>query len=275
MIWYPVLAVWACLTVLYLLVQLFTQRDNSWIDAFWSLAFCIPNAIILSMRGEDNITPRMWLISIPVFIWGVRLSLYIGIRHEGEDYRYKIIRGRWNEPAIKYYIMAYLMVYMLQGVLSFTVNASVLYVNWYSSKLSKSLNILDFIGLSIAVFGLLVEILADSQLSNYLKNPEKPHGKFCKDGLWRYSRHPNYFGELVIWWGLWLIACSEEGGWKTIYAPLVITLLLKYVSGVPFPEKKYKDHPEFKIYKQETNCLALWPYNKNVPKDDFVKIELK
>lgn len=247
---YPIYAVWAAMTVLYLLVQIFTKRDNSWIDVMWSQGFCIPNAIILALRGGDNITPRMWLITIPVFVWGVRLSLYIAIRHQGEDYRYKIIRSRWGEDsAVRYYISAYLYIYIMQGVLAFVVNSSVLYVNLYSSAQSPALNWLDYVGLGIAVGGLLLEIVADRQLANYLADPAKPTGKFCKRGLWRYSRHPNYFGELVIWWGLWVVSLSEASGWKTVYAPIFITLLLRYVSGVPFPERKYKDHPEFQVYQ--------------------------
>lgn len=109
-------------------------------------------------------------------------------------------------------------------------------------------------------------MFADRQLSEHLKNPKPGAGKFCKEGLWRYSRHPNYFGEVVMWWGLWIVALAEPWGWVTVYAPLFITLLIRFVSGVPFPEKKYANNPEFIHYCKETNCFALWPYKK-IPED--------
>jgi steroid 5-alpha reductase family enzyme len=83
-------------------------------------------------------------------------------------------------------------------------------------------------------------------------------GKLMTSGLWRYSRHPNYFGEAVIWWGIFLIACSIERGWITFYSALVVTLLLRFVSGVPILEKKYESREDFKAYKQQTNCFVPW-----------------
>jgi len=95
------------------------------------------------------------------------------------------------------------------------------------------------------------------QLSYHIKNPEN-RGKIIKTGLWRYSRHPNYFGEVVVWWGVYLIACSIKWGWVTFYSALGITLLIRFVSGVPFLEKKYADRPDFIEYKKETNCFVPW-----------------
>jgi len=92
------------------------------------------------------------------------------------------------------------------------------------------------------------------------RTPGKP--KFIAWGLWRYTRHPNYFGEAVLWWGIWLIACAVEWGWATVYAPLFITLLIRFVSGVPLLENKYKDNPEFQEYCEETNVFVPWFVNK-------------
>ena len=104
------------------------------------------------------------------------------------------------------------------------------------------------------------------QLKDFIADPNPTKGKFCKKGFWRYSRHPNYFGEAVLWFGLYIIGCSEEGGWKNFYSPLLIFLLVRYVSGVPILEKKQRNHPEFARYAHETNIFMPW----FVCKDDFI-----
>jgi len=103
----------------------------------------------------------------------------------------------------------------------------------------------DIVGTLVWIAGFLIELNADSQLKNHLAFPQPGTGKFIKSGLWRYSRHPNYFGEAVLWWGIFIIACGMKDGWCTIYSPIAITFFLRFVSGVPFPEKKYKENPEW------------------------------
>jgi steroid 5-alpha reductase family enzyme len=99
--------------------------------------------------------------------------------------------------------------------------------------------------------------VADLQLKFFKKNPENK-GKFMTCGLWRFSRHPNYFGEAVFWWGIFIVACSCEKGWITFYSPLIITLLLRYVSGVPLLEAEFKKRPGFEEYAKEVNCFIPW-----------------
>lgn len=98
------------------------------------------------------------------------------------------------------------------------------------------------------ITGFLIEVMSDRQLANHLANPKPGTSKFIRSGLWRYSRHPNYFGEAVMWWGIFIISCSLKNGWHTFYSALFITLMLRFVSGVPFPEKKYAENPEWKVY---------------------------
>jgi len=107
-------------------------------------------------------------------------------------------------------------------------------------------------------------------LANHLKNPKPGSGKFIKTGLWRYSRHPNYFGESLMWWGIWIISCSIEYGYVTIFSCLAITLLIRFLSGVPFPEEKYKDNIEWQQYCKETNVFFPWFVKKSVD-DQFEK----
>jgi len=151
-------------------------------------------------------------------------------------------------------------------------NASILYVNLWSvhtefdTKTLKfsgpPLKFLDILGVIIWALGFLIEVISDRQLANHLANPKPGTGKFIKSGLWRYSRHPNYFGEAVLWWGIYVIALNLKYGWATFFAPAFITFLLRFVSGVPFPEKKYKSNPEWQQYCKETNVFCLWPNKK-------------
>ena len=140
-------------------------------------------------------------------------------------------------------------------------NSSVLYVNLFTSiNDSPPIQWSDYVGLIVWAIGFLCEVSADAQLSNHLKNPPSGGGKFIKTGLWRYSRHPNYFGEALMWWGLYVIALAEEWGWVTIYSAIFINVLIRFVSGVPFPEKKYANNVEFQQYCRETNCFVPWFY---------------
>ena len=213
----------------------------------WGLMFCWPNAIIWALRGGDEITPRMYLITAPVFFWGVRLAVYIWVRHKSEDYRYKELRLGWEQHGnCGYYWRAYVFVALMQGFFSIITNSSVLYVNLYANKAtSPDLMWSDWAGIGIWVVGFLIEIIADAQLTRHLAHPQPGAGKFIKSGLWRYSRHPNYFGESVMWWGLWLISCSEPKGYVTVFSCLFITLAIRFLSGVPYPERKYASNPEW------------------------------
>jgi steroid 5-alpha reductase family enzyme len=264
MFYYPVVALFAGNILLYIFVNnpCFGKRDNSWIDVMWSLSFCTPNIVIMIMRAVSDdpaakITTRMLIASIPVFAWGLRLSSYIWIRHTREDYRYQQMREDWDKGGkCSYYVKSFVYVYLMQGLFSLVNNASALYVNLYST--GDSLAWTDFVGLAIWFVGFAIEVASDSQLASHLKNPLPGTGKFIKSGLWRYSRHPNYFGEAMLWWGIYLIACGIDYGWVTFFSSLFISLLIRFVSGVPFPEKKYEKNTEWIQYCAETNVFCLW-----------------
>ena len=114
---------------------------------------------------------------------------------------------------------------------------------------------LDVIGPVVWATGFIIEVVADWQLQQFRNNKEN-RGKIIKSGLWRYSRHPNYFGEALSWWGISILACSIKYGWITFYSAIFITLLIRFVSGVPLLEEKYKDRPEFQQYCKETNVFV-------------------
>jgi steroid 5-alpha reductase family enzyme len=120
------------------------------------------------------------------------------------------------------------------------------------------LNWKDFTGWGIFMAGFIMEAVGDWQLAKHIADPNPNKGKFCKQGFWRYTRHPNYFGEAMIWWGLWLTTCSLPYGYWFVFSPLMITWLVRNVSGVAMLERKQRKHPEFAQYAKETNAFVPW-----------------
>ena len=151
-----------------------------------------------------------------------------------------------------YYIQAFMYIFMLQAGLSLAVNFTVMRVTANSSvqtfvKNGGAHKFLwsDYVGFGLFAAGFLIEMIGDAQLSNHIANKDPKKGKFCKTGLWRYTRHPNYFGEALLWWGFYVVALGVPMGYMTVFSPIVITLLLRFVSGVPLLERKARKHPEW------------------------------
>jgi len=155
---------------------------------------------------------------------------------------------------------------MLQGLFSLICNSAGLYVQIYS--VTKEIIWLDFVGLVVWFFGFLFEVIGDKQLENHIADKTLGKKKFINKGLWRFTRHPNYFGEAVLWWGIYLIACAVEWGWVTVWAPIFITYLVRFLSGVPMLEKKYKGNPEWEEYCARVNVFVPWCPKKNAGKID-------
>jgi steroid 5-alpha reductase family enzyme len=201
---------------------------------------------------------RGLLVNILISIWGIRLAWYITSRNKSktEDYRYLAWRKEWGKW---FYVRSYLQVYLLQGFLLYFIALPVLAVN---KSIASPLGWLDLIGVAIWIFGFFFEMVGDAQLAQFIKNPVNK-GKLMQNGLWAYTRHPNYFGEVMLWWGIWLIALSAPNGWLAICGPLTITFLILKVSGIPMLEKKMSEHPEFAEYKRKTSGFIPW-FRKNI-----------
>lgn len=193
----------------------------------------------------DQITVRMAFATVPVFIWGLRLSHYIYVRHKAEDWRYKKLRDDLEAKGdCVYFTVAYFYIFVGQCFASISTNSSVLFVNIYSTE--QGVYFTDFVGLAIWALGFYIEVDSDLRLKNHLANPKPGAGKFCREGWWKYSRHPNYFGEIVMWWGLYIVACGINWGYVTVWSCFAMTLLIRFVTGVPLGnEVKYVDHPEW------------------------------
>ena len=226
-------------------------KDVSFVDSLWSLFFLLM-AVVFALATQE-LSERGWLVLILVAIWSIRLSAYITIRNHGqaEDYRYQTIRKN-NNPG--FWFKSFYIVFLLQGVLAWIISLPLLGAITSSSELGG----LDALALILFAVGLVFEAGGDFQLARFKKNPANA-GKVLNSGLWRLTRHPNYFGDFCIWWSFYLFAVAA-GAWWSIAAPLLMTFLLLKVSGVAMLEKTIGNRrPEYAEYMQQTNAFFPGP----------------
>jgi steroid 5-alpha reductase family enzyme len=224
------------------------KKDVSIVDSLWSLLFII--AAVCFYLLQDITSTRSDLVLLLVTLWGLRLSLYITVRHWGEkeDHRYREIRDN-NNPGFKYKSL-----YLIFGFQ--TLVAWIIALPLFAAIDSSSpLNVLDMISLVIWLTGMAFETIADQQLHRFKKKPANK-GKILVTGLWRYSRHPNYFGECLIWWGFFGFALAAGHAYYTILSPLLMTYFLLKFSGVSLLEKTMKHRPGYESYMQKTNAFV-------------------
>jgi steroid 5-alpha reductase family enzyme len=240
---------------LWFVVSLIKKR-NDVADVAWGLGFVLLAWISFFLSGDFGM--RGILVNGLVSIWGLRLAWHIHSRNKGkaEDYRYLAWRNEWGKW---FYIRSYLQVYLLQGLLLFLIVFPVLVIN---KNPGLSLGWLDLAGLMVWIFAFCFEAVGDAQLARFIKNPENK-GKLMQSGLWAYTRHPNYFGEVTLWWGIWLISLSVSSFWFTIIGPITITYLIIKVSGIPMLEKKMMEHPDFAEYKRRVSIFFPLPPKKH------------
>lgn len=237
------------MTALFLLAL--KRKDNSIADVAWGTGFVIVAWSTFLLNG--SFSPRQWTVNLLVLIWGLRLSIRIHLRNrgKGEDVRYRKWRDEWGKSFV---LRSYLQVFLLQGFILLLNITPVLFINTYAAG---DLGILDVVGLMLWLLGFFFESLADWQLDRFLKDPGN-RGKVMDQGLWHYSRHPNYFGEVTMWWGIYTLALSVPGGWMSIIGPLTITYIILFVSGVPMTERFMEDNPVFADYKRRTSVFIPW-----------------
>ncbi|MBP9695422.1 MAG: DUF1295 domain-containing protein [Candidatus Magasanikbacteria bacterium] len=228
------------------------KKRNDVADVAWGLGFVLITWASFFISGTYGV--RGLLVGILVSLWGLRLAIHIHKRNKGkaEDYRYLAWRKEWGRW---FFIRSYFQVYILQGVFLFLVVLPVLLINKNSVS---AFGFLDMVGVLVWLFGFYFEAVGDSQLAGFIKNPENK-GKLMQSGLWSYTRHPNYFGEVTQWWGLWIVALSVPNGLFGIVGPLTITFLILKVSGIPMLEKKMAENPEFADYKRRVSVFFPLP----------------
>jgi steroid 5-alpha reductase family enzyme len=250
------LAVILALMALLWLVSL-GLKNSSIVDIFWGTGFVIAGWVYFILT-PDGYFARKMLIGALVTIWGLRLSIHILLRNWGkpEDFRYQ----KWRrEAGGKWWWQSFFRVFLLQGVLLWVISAPLLAAQFRA--LPAYLTILDLLGVVVWLIGFFFEAVGDFQLSRFKARPENK-GKILDSGVWRYTRHPNYFGDSAQWWGYFLIAASAAGWW-TIFSPVLMTLLLLRVSGVTLLEKTLETRPGYKEYIDRTSAFIPWfPRNK-------------
>lgn len=228
------------------------RARNDVADVAWGIGFVIMAWAAYVLSGAPGV--RGALVCSLVTLWGVRLALHIYRRNKGkpEDYRYQAWRTEWGRW---FYLRSYLQVYLLQGVLLFMIAMPVFLIQ-HAGILS--VGVLDILGICVWVLGFFFESVGDAQLARFIKDPAHK-GQLMQSGLWAYARHPNYFGEVTQWWGIWIIALGSAYGWVGIIGPLTITFLILKVSGIPLLEKKMAENPAFAEYKRRVSMFIPLP----------------
>jgi steroid 5-alpha reductase family enzyme len=217
------------------------------VDSMWSLFFLITAITTGVLSNELN--QRAIIVIFLITIWALRLSIYLTWRNWGphEDHRYANIRKN-NQPL--FWLKSIYIVFGLQTLLAWVISMSV----YAAIHASEAVNGLDYLAIILFLFGFIWENLADFQLSRFKSNP-KNKGNVLNTGVWRFSRHPNYFGESCIWWAIYLFALAT-GAWWAIISPILMTLLLLKVSGVSLLEQTIVDRrPAYVDYIRSTNAF--------------------
>lgn len=222
------------------------KKDVSIVDSLWPLFFII--AALATFNYQTVTSDRAVLVLLLVVIWGVRLSIYITLRHWGheEDHRYQTIRNN-NQPGFS--LKSLYLIFSFQALVAWVVALPL----FYSISSVAPLNVLDGLAALLWLVGMLFESVSDYQLYQFKKNPGNK-GNILTQGLWKYSRHPNYFGECLVWWGFFVFALSDHA-YLTIISPLLMTFLLLKFSGVSLLEKTMKTRPGYESYIQHTNAF--------------------
>jgi len=246
-LWLDGLAVIAPLMLLAWLVSL-KLRNVSIVDALWSVMFLLA-AGCYALASEAR-SARALLVLVLVALWAARLAIYIGWRNHGhgEDRRYQQIRAR-NNPGFEW--KSLYLVFGLQALLAWVISLPLL----AAVHSAAPLGLLDGAGVLLWAIGFYFEALGDAQLARFKADPAH-RGQVMDKGLWRYTRHPNYFGEFCLWWGYYLLAVAA-GGWWSLPAPLLMSLLLLKVSGVTLLEQDIAERrPGYQEYVQRTSAFV-------------------
>jgi steroid 5-alpha reductase family enzyme len=250
---WPGLGVALALTTVIWLASL-VKRDASIIDTFWGLGFV---TLAWFYRSQVPLeATRQTMVPVLVTLWGLRLALYILWRNRGhgEDYRYAAMRHKWGS---RFPLVSLATIFWLQGVLFWLISMPLLQVQVSRQPLGWSW--LDLLGLGLFAVGLFFEAVGDIQLARFKADPAHK-GKVLDRGLWRYTRHPNYFGDTTLWWGFGCFALATPGSLWTLISPVLMTFLIVKVSGVALLEKGLEEtKPQYRDYIRRTSAFFPRP----------------
>lgn len=238
------------------------KKDNSIIDIAYGPGFIVTASVLSVLTlSVTPLSPFSVILLLCIYIWGTRLSyrIYKKNRNKPEDFRYATWREAWSKKGQLYVLVrSYLQIFVLQGVVISIVLLPFTLSLWGGSSAVTLL----ILGLALWVTGFMFEAIGDAQLDRFIQNKDPNKGTIMKSGLWKYTRHPNYFGESLMWWGLALVAFGGVATYFVFLSPLLITYLLTKVSGIPMLEKKWEGVPEWEAYKKQTSAFFPLPPKK-------------
>ncbi|HSV94859.1 MAG TPA: DUF1295 domain-containing protein [Spirochaetia bacterium] len=244
------LIILAYMTCWFILAAITKRNDVA--DIAWGLGFIVVVAYLYLTTSNHSI--QFIIITLFTTLWGIRLTTHIYGRFikKSEDIRYVEMKKDWG---VLYYPRTFLQVFVLQGFFMLLISTSAIVA---SQAPISPLHWLNIVGLLVWIVGFVFETFGDLQLSQFISKQENK-GKLMTSGLWRYTRHPNYFGEVSQWWGIFLLVITLPQWYLAIISPLTISFLILKVSGIPMLEKKYEGRKDFEIYRQKTNAFFPWP----------------
>lgn len=233
------------------------KLDNfSFVDVTWSYALAVVAPLYAWLAGGGWTQRKIIAVTMAV-VWSVRLGTYLFFRvkrhHPHEDVRYAVLREKWRDALARNFFFFFQAQAVLIVLLAVPVQLACL-------NPASRLNAVEIVGALVWLTGICGEALSDAQMQRFKADPASK-GKVCQVGLWRYSRHPNYFFESVVWWGFWLFACGSPWGWVTLYAPLLMLHFLLRVTGIPLTEEcavKNKGDA-YREYQRTTSAFVPWP----------------
>ena len=231
-------------------------KNASIVDIVWGLGFVMVAWVVRLSTDANN--ARQWLLVAMVTVWGLRLAGYLFWRNHGngEDFRYRAMRKHYGP---RFGLISLVTVFALQGALMFVVSLS---VQLGQADATPNIGVIAYIGVALWLVGLFFEAVGDAQLARFKADPAN-QGMVMRTGLWRYTRHPNYFGDSCVWWGIGLVAAETGSGAWGLIGSLVMTILVRRVSGVPMLEKTMgKRRPGYAEYVATTSPFFPRPPKK-------------
>ncbi len=235
----------------------FVKRRNDLADIAWGLGFVM--IVLITSFFSYPLNDKATLIAILIVIWGLRLSFHIYLRNKdkSEDYRYEQMKKGWGN---NFFLKTYIEVFLLQGIFMLLISLPAVYAIFYR-RLFEQNDYVVLLGLLLWIIGFSFEVISDWQLTKFRKTKSK--GEILQTGLWKYSRHPNYFGEVLLWWGIYLFANTNTPySILLLISPILISFLIIKVSGIPLLEKKMNENPAYSPYKEKTSIFIPWPPKK-------------
>lgn len=243
---------WVYFTIWYIGTSI--VKNSSLIDIAWGIGFFVVSVSTQILYGDSKTLIFVFLVGV----WGLRLAFHIFQRNWGkeEDFRYTNFRKEWGKS---YALRSYFQLFILQAILTYIISLS------FFIAQQNTVKSLPYVIIGIVVYsaGLLIESISDSQLKRHVATSKTK--SIMQSGVWKYSRHPNYFGEALLWWGIFIVALGFDAPLWTIISPITITYFLRYVSGVPMLEKRLEKYADFEAYKANTSIFVPW-FNKGEKK---------